>query len=91
LTVAKDNFIDEALAEHYSDLLYRVQLRAGKEAYVYLLFEHKSAPASRVALDLLRYLVRIWRKMTCDARLCEHYRKESGLWRVVQKNGCNKG
>jgi predicted transposase/invertase (TIGR01784 family) len=60
LTITKDSFIDEALAEHYSDLLYRVQLRAGKEAYVYLLFEHKSAPTPRVALDLLRYLVRIW-------------------------------
>ncbi len=60
LTITKDSFIDEALAEHYSDLLYRVQLKAGKEAYVYLLFEHKSAPAPRVALDLLRYLVRIW-------------------------------
>jgi hypothetical protein len=47
-------------AEHYSDLLYRVQLKAGNEAYVYLLFEHKSTPAPRVALDLLRYLVRIW-------------------------------
>jgi predicted transposase/invertase (TIGR01784 family) len=60
LTITKDSFIDEALAEHYSDLLYRVQLKAGNEAYVYLLFEHKSAPAPRVALDLLRYLVRIW-------------------------------
>ena len=60
LTITKDSFIDEALAEHYSDLLYRVQLKAGKEAYVYLLFEHKSVPAPRVALDLLRYLVRIW-------------------------------
>ena len=37
-----------------------MQLRAVKEAYLYLLFEHKSAPAPRVALDLLRYLVRIW-------------------------------
>ena len=60
LTITKDSFIDEALAEHYSDLLYRVQLKAGNEAYIYLLFEHKSAPAPRVALDLLRYLVRIW-------------------------------
>jgi hypothetical protein len=41
-------------------LLYRVQLKVGEEAYIYLLFEHKSAPAPRVALDLLRYLVRIW-------------------------------
>jgi putative YhgA-like transposase len=60
LTIAKDSFVDETLAEHYSDLLYRVQLKVGKDVYIYLLFEHKSAPAPRVALDLLRYLVRIW-------------------------------
>jgi hypothetical protein len=34
LTIAKDSFIDETLAEHYSDLLYRVQLKVGKEAYI---------------------------------------------------------
>lgn len=60
LTITKDSFIDEALAEHYSDLLYRVQLKTSEDAYIYLLFEHKSAPAPRVALDLLRYMVRIW-------------------------------
>jgi predicted transposase/invertase (TIGR01784 family) len=60
LTITKDSFIDEALAEHYSDLLYRVQLKTAKAAYIYLLFEHKGAPAPRVALDLLRYMVRIW-------------------------------
>lgn len=54
LTITKDSFIDEALAEHYSDLLYRVRLKAEKEAYIYLLFEHESAPAPRVALGLLR-------------------------------------
>jgi predicted transposase/invertase (TIGR01784 family) len=60
LTITKDSFIDETLAEHHSDLLYRVQLKTSEDAYIYLLFEHKSAPASRVALNLLRYMVRIW-------------------------------
>jgi predicted transposase/invertase (TIGR01784 family) len=60
LTICKDSFIDEAFAEHYSDLLYRVQLKTSEDTYIYLLFEHKSAPAPRVALDLLRYMVRIW-------------------------------
>jgi predicted transposase YdaD len=59
-TITKDSFIDEALAEHYSDLFYRVEVKTSKAAYIYLLFEHKSATAPRVALDLLRYLERIW-------------------------------
>lgn len=64
LTICKDSFVDEALAEHYSDLLYRVNLKTGDEAYLYVLFEHKSALEPRVALDLLRYLVRIWDFLT---------------------------
>lgn len=53
-------FVDEALASHHSDLLYRVRLRDGQAAYVYVLIEHKSAPEPMVALQLLRYMVRIW-------------------------------
>jgi predicted transposase/invertase (TIGR01784 family) len=64
LTICKDSFVDEALVEHYSGLLYRVNLKTGDETYLYVLFEHKSAPEPRVALDLLRYLVRIWDFLT---------------------------
>ncbi|MBI4332088.1 MAG: Rpn family recombination-promoting nuclease/putative transposase [Chloroflexi bacterium] len=60
LELAKDSFVDKELRKHFSDLLYRVNLRDGRGAYVYLLFEHKSYSEPLIALDLLRYLVRIW-------------------------------
>jgi predicted transposase/invertase (TIGR01784 family) len=60
----KGSFVDERLKEHYSDLLYRVDFKDGKGAYVYLLFEHKSSPELKVAYQLLRYLTRIWEHTT---------------------------
>jgi predicted transposase/invertase (TIGR01784 family) len=60
LTISKDSFIDPELQEHFSDLLYRVALHSGSETYIYLLFEHKSYPEPFIALQLLRYMVRIW-------------------------------
>ena len=43
---------------HQTDLLYRVRLANGGQAYIYFLFEHKSYPDPLVALQLLRYMVR---------------------------------
>ncbi len=60
LTVARGSFVDEALRQHYSDVLYRVRLRDGNEGYVAVLFEHKSYADRWVALQVLRYMVRIW-------------------------------
>ena len=56
----KDSFIDAELREHSSDLLYEVTMREGGNAYVYLLFEHKSYPEPLTAFQVLRYMVRIW-------------------------------
>jgi predicted transposase/invertase (TIGR01784 family) len=58
--LVKDSFIDEELRQHFSDLLYRVNLKRGGDALVYILFEHKSGPDEWVAFQLLRYEVRIW-------------------------------
>lgn len=60
LELQKDTFVDPELAEHFSDMLYRVQTRENTAVYVYLLLEHKSYPDPYIALQLLRYLVRIW-------------------------------
>jgi predicted transposase/invertase (TIGR01784 family) len=60
LEIRKDSFIDPALTEHRSDLLYAVPLASGEPSYVYVLFEHKSHPEPDIALDLLRYMMRIW-------------------------------
>ena len=60
IELVKDSFVDSDLREHQSDMLFQVQTRNGKAAYVYVLFEHKSAPDPWVALQLLRYRVRVW-------------------------------
>ena len=59
LTLEKSSFIDEKLREYFSDLLSRVQLRAGREIYICILIEHKSHPQQLVSLQLLRYMVEI--------------------------------
>jgi predicted transposase/invertase (TIGR01784 family) len=53
------SFVDEELRQHHSDLLFRVRLKAGTEAFAYLLLEHKSSPDPGARLQLLRYVVRI--------------------------------
>jgi len=52
--LVNDSFVDTELQTHYSDLLYRVRLQGGRDAYVYTLFEHKSLPDELVAFKLLR-------------------------------------
>jgi predicted transposase/invertase (TIGR01784 family) len=56
----KDSFVDANLKEFFSDLLYQVDFREGRPAFVYILFEHKSYPAPDIAFQLLRYMTRIW-------------------------------
>ncbi len=64
LKISKDTFVDPDFQRHYADILYRLQWREGvseqKEAYVYILIEHKSYPDSWVAWQLLKYIVKIW-------------------------------
>jgi predicted transposase/invertase (TIGR01784 family) len=53
-------FVNEELQELFSDRLFRLRLRDGTPLLVYCLIEHKSTADPRVALQLLRYLARIW-------------------------------
>jgi hypothetical protein len=59
LTLCPGSFVDEALSRQHTDLLFSAPL-AGRDAFFYLLFEHKSAPEALTAFQLLRYMVRIW-------------------------------
>ena len=56
----KETFIDQQLREVRSDLLFKLKLKDGAKASIYLLFEHKSYPEPLISLDILRYMVRIW-------------------------------
>jgi predicted transposase/invertase (TIGR01784 family) len=61
LTPVPADFRDVALRDSQSDLLFSVRV-AGREAFVYVLFEHKSSTDRWVALQLLRYEARIWER-----------------------------
>jgi predicted transposase YdaD len=53
------SFVDEALREHLSDLLFRIQLKGSRDGLAYILMEHKSSPDPGARLQLLRYVVRV--------------------------------
>jgi len=57
----KDSFIGEKMEEYSADLLFRARI-CGKEGYLYLLFEHKSYPDPGALVQLLGYIVQIWRR-----------------------------
>jgi predicted transposase/invertase (TIGR01784 family) len=60
LEIAKDSFVSDELQAYYSDILYTVSI-AGQTGYVYVLFEHKSYPDRWIHLQLLEYMLKIWR------------------------------
>ena len=59
-------FVDEALAGSQSDLLIKVRLASGGDAFVYVLCEAKSTPDPGVPLQLAGYMVRVWRRHAGD-------------------------
>ncbi|MDZ7665857.1 MAG: Rpn family recombination-promoting nuclease/putative transposase [Desulfotignum sp.] len=61
LEISKDSFIEKDMADYYSDMLYKVNLVGGSPGFVYVLFEHKSYYDRFVHLQLLEYMVKIWR------------------------------
>ncbi len=61
LEISKDSFIEKELSDYHSDMLYKVNLTDGSQGFVYVLFEHKSYYDRFVHLQLLEYMVKIWR------------------------------
>jgi hypothetical protein len=53
-------FVDAKLSSKYADVLFSAEI-AGKEALIYILFEHKSVADRWTLLQLLEYKARIWR------------------------------
>jgi predicted transposase/invertase (TIGR01784 family) len=61
LTLVETSFVDEAMAESESDLLYTVQVKeTGQPVHLYVLFEHQSSPDRWMRFRLLKYMCRIW-------------------------------
>src|SRR6185295_13119909 len=59
LEVRPGSFIDEALADRHTDLLFSVRI-AGRDARIHVLYEHQSTPDPLMPFRVLRYVVRIW-------------------------------
>ena len=60
LKIKKDTFIGKNFKEYFADLLYTVSIN-NKKGYIYLLLEHKSGFDKQTPLQLLQYMVKIWR------------------------------
>ena len=60
LQIEKDSYVTKELEEYYSDLVYKVKIN-NREGYIYLLLEHKSYYERYLPLQLLEYMVQMWR------------------------------
>ena len=60
MTPVPGTFVDPDLRSHQADAVFTVGLKDGGEAFVYVLIEHKSYPDRLTALQVLRYIVRLW-------------------------------
>ena len=54
------SFVDADAARTQCDALFRVRLRTGQQARIYVLLEHKSNIDGTAPLQILRYMVNIW-------------------------------
>ncbi len=55
-------FVNEALRGIQSDRLFEVRLKTGRPAFIYALCEHKSSADPGTPLQLLGYMVAIWKR-----------------------------
>jgi len=62
MELVPNSFVDSEFRAHESDLLFRLPIKGdvGNPLLVYLLFEHVKKPMRFQALQILRYMVRIW-------------------------------
>lgn len=65
LAVVPGSFVDTALSERRTDLLFSCSL-ADREVLLYLLLEHQSSADHWMALRILRYVLRIWERWLAD-------------------------
>ena len=54
------SFVDADAARTQCDALFRVRLRTGHDARIYVLLEHKSFVDATAPLQILKYMVSIW-------------------------------
>ena len=69
------SFVDGTGAKTQCDALFRVRLKGGQDARVYVLLEHKSSVDPGTPLQVAKYMLNIW---TRDSRV-SHSAIENGL------------
>jgi predicted transposase/invertase (TIGR01784 family) len=60
MSLVPGSFITDKMRQLHTDLLFKVELKTGDPAYVYLLLEHKSYSDPLIPLQLLCYKCNIW-------------------------------
>ncbi|MDE0276712.1 MAG: Rpn family recombination-promoting nuclease/putative transposase, partial [Defluviicoccus sp.] len=60
------SFVDAEGARTQCDALFRIRLRTGHEARIYVLLEHKSHIDTGTPLQILKYMVNIWQREIAD-------------------------
>jgi predicted transposase/invertase (TIGR01784 family) len=60
LSASSESFVSDELRTFFADRVYECRLRDGRDASIYILLEHKSAPAPVCAVQVLRYMVMLW-------------------------------
>ncbi len=71
----KDSFVEKD-GEYFADLLFSVNLKKGPKAFVYILYEHKSYKDGNILLQLLQYMLSIWKQ-------CIKQNKKARLPRII--------
>jgi predicted transposase/invertase (TIGR01784 family) len=62
-----ESFIDHELEEYFSDIIYQTKL-SNQETLVTLLFEHKSYTVPFLHIQLLQYILNIWKQEIKDGK-----------------------
>ena len=68
LELTNNSFIDEALNEHFADLVYACQYKGKQQIQISFLFEHKSYQDTYPHFQLIRYLVNAWEQNKKDKK-----------------------
>ena len=63
MRVEPSRFVEEDLSARHCDILYRVAVRTGGDAFIWILLEHQSRNDPLMGLRLLEYMVRVWSKL----------------------------
>ncbi|MBK7636682.1 MAG: Rpn family recombination-promoting nuclease/putative transposase [Saprospiraceae bacterium] len=70
LRVLQESYLNEALKEHFSDLVFEISLKnnADTKTDISILFEHKSSPDKHVLIQVGHYMFAHWVKCLAEKK-----------------------